>query len=86
MGYQLRNDAVLYLMNNELLPRQEAEDHMICQKVLTRIQGTQKTIETVLCKLAQVCQDVYPLAFAAVNQMLEGCRLTNYASFWDERR
>lgn len=81
MGYQLRNDAVLYLMNNDRLSRQEAEDHMICQKVLTRLQGGKKLLP-VLQKLQSICQGQYPHAAEALADMLRHCEEEGYTSFW----
>ena len=82
MGYQLRNDAVLYLMNNDTLPREVAEDYMICQKVLTRVQGTEKTVKEVLCKLQDYCTGSYPRAHRAITRMLAQCEKEGYASYW----
>ena len=81
MGYQLRNDAVLYLMNNHMLSRREAEDHMICQKVLTRLQGGKKLLP-VLEKMQSLCAGSYPNAEAALVQMLRHCEEEGYTSFW----
>ena len=80
MGYQMRNDAVLYLMNNDAMPRQEAEDHMICQKVLTRLQGGRKLLP-VLEKLQNFCKD-YPCAARALERMYRLCETEDYCSYW----
>ena len=58
LGFRSRNDAVLYQMHNRLtgvLPEEGALDHEISQKVLTRVQGSAKTIKPVLCKLFSCC-------------------------------
>ena len=81
MGYQLRNDAVVYLMNNDVLPRQDAEDQMICQKVLTRLQGGKKLLP-VLEKLLAVCQDTYPKATQALHRMIRQCQEEEFTSYW----
>ena len=82
MGYRLRNDAVLYLMNNDQLPRKTAEDYMICQKVLTRLQGSEKAIGEALCKLIQILEGKYPMAAAKAKQMLEQSRSEGFGSYW----
>lgn len=58
VGFQVRNDAVLYLMHaasTGVLPEQAALDHEISLKVLTRVQGSAKAIKAVLCKLFRYC-------------------------------
>lgn len=82
VGYQIRNDAVLYLLENQVLPRTAAEDHMICQKVLTRVQGSEKTIGAVLCKLLECCRGKYPKAEKALRRMMDQCEKEGYASYW----
>lgn len=81
MGYQLRNDAVLYLMNNDVMSRQAAEDHMICQKVLTRLQGGRKLLP-VLHKLLTVCEGIYPNAERALRRMICQCEAEDFTSYW----
>ena len=81
MGYQLRNDAVLYLMNNDVMTREEAEDRMICQKVLTRLQGGRKLLP-VLEKLRAFCQDTYPKASRELDRMIRICEKEGYTSYW----
>lgn len=82
VGYQIRNDAVLYLLENQVLPRTAAEDHMICQKVLTRVQGSEKTIWAVLCKLLEYCTGKYPKAEKALRRMMDQCEKEGYAFYW----
>ena len=81
VGYQMRNDGILFLLNNDVLSQQAAEDHIICQKVLTRIQGGQK-VKPVLEKLLEVCKDTYPKAALALKRMLRQLKTENYASYW----
>lgn len=81
MGYQLRNDAVLYLMNNDVMPQWEAEDRMICQKVLTRLQGGRKLLP-VLQKMLAACQGTYPAATQALQRMLRQCEAEDFTSYW----
>lgn len=82
VGYQQRNDAILFLLHNDVLPRQAAEDHMICQKVLTRVQGTEKAVGPVLCKLLEYCAGKYPKSKAAIQRMLAQCKAEGYGSYW----
>lgn len=81
MGYQMRNDAVLFLLHNDVMPKEGAEDHMICQKVLTRVQGGQK-VKPALEELLTVCRGTYPRATAALERMLCQLETENYASYW----
>lgn len=81
MGYQLRNDAVLYLLHNDVLPRQAAEDQMICQKVLTRLQGGRKLLP-VLEKLRVFCEGTYPKATRELDRMIRICETEGYTSYW----
>lgn len=81
MGYQLRNDAVVYLMNNDVMPRIAAEDQMICQKVLTRLQGGKKLLP-VLEKMLSVCVDFYPKAAQALQRMIRQCEEEDFTSYW----
>lgn len=81
MGFQMRNDAVLYLLHNDVLPRQAAEDHMICQKVLSRVQGGTKMLP-VLEQLLAFCEGKYPKSTQALKRMQLACRQEGYCSYW----
>jgi len=83
MGYQLRNDAVQYLLHNDVMEEGEAIDNMICQKVLTRLQGSPKTILPALESLETLVAGKYPKAEKAVKRMTETCKATGFASYWD---
>ncbi len=82
VGFQMRNDGILFLLNNDLLPEDAAVDHVICQKVLTRVQGGQK-LQPVLEKLLDFCRGRYPRAEKAICKMMENCKATGFASYWD---
>lgn len=81
VGFQMRNDGILFLLNNDVLASQAAEDHVICQKVLTRIQGGQK-IKPALEELLRICRGAYPRATIALEGMLRQLATENYASYW----
>lgn len=86
MGYQLRNDAILYLMHNEVtgaLPEAAALDYMICRKVLTRVQGSARTIGGALDKLYAACREHYPQAARKILRMQQLCDRDGFASAWD---
>lgn len=83
MGYQMRNDAVLFLLHNDVMPKEAAEDQMICQKVLTRVQGSEKAVGAVLCKLQEFCAGKYPKAEAATRRMINQCKTENFGSYWN---
>ena len=85
VGFQLRNDALFYLMHNaggDILPEDRAMDHMICRKVLTRVQGSQKAIGGVLSKLYEQCM-AYPRAQERIARMQQLCDRDGFASAWD---
>ena len=81
VGYQMRNDGILFLLNNDVLEPKVAEDHIICQKVLTRIQGAQK-VKPALEELLTVCRGAYPRATAALERMLRQLETEDYTSYW----
>lgn len=81
VGYQMRNDGILFLLNNDVLESKAAEDHIICQKVLTRIQGAQK-VKPALEELLAVCKDTYPRARLALERMLRQLETEEYTSYW----
>lgn len=81
VGFQMRNDGILFLLNNDALTPQAAEDHVICQKVLNRVQGGQK-VKPALEELLAVCRGVYPRATAALERMLRQLETEDYASYW----
>lgn len=83
MGYQQRNDAVLYLMHNDVMEDGEAVDNMICQKVLTRLQGGPKTVQCALEQMVAFLEGKYPKAEKAAKKMLKNCKDAGFASFWD---
>lgn len=54
VGYRVRDEIVFYLLNNkkaDLLPRNEAFDNAIMQKILPRIQGSSNSVRDMLRKL-----------------------------------
>ena len=85
MGYKLRNDAVLYLMHARTagLPEQQALDHVIAHKLLTRVQGSTKTVRPVLEALLTECAE-YPYTASKVRAMLAGCEKDGYCGFYEE--
>lgn len=85
VGYQVRNDIILYLLNayrTGVLPETAALDHQITQKVLVRAQGNAKTAVPVLEQLRAYCAGRYPRAEKKITQMLEKCRQEGYTSYW----
>lgn len=85
MGYKLRNDAVLYLMHAGFagLPEQQALDHVIAHKLLTRVQGSAKTVQPVLEALLRECTE-YPYTAGKISVMLDGCEKDGYCGFYEE--
>lgn len=85
MGYRLRNDAVLYLMHAKAVgvPEAQALDHEIAHKILTRVQGSAKTVQPVLESLQQACTE-YPYTGAKLRAMLHQCEKDGYAAYWEE--
>ena len=83
MGYRLRNDAVLFLAHADQanLSEQQALDHVIAHKLLTRVQGSFAVIGPVLEELLQVCE-VYLYTTKKIRTMLEQCQTCGYADFW----
>ena len=65
------------------LPQTEAEDHVVCQKILTRLQCTTKTVP-VLEELGAFCRERgYGAACQALETMVDKCRQTGVAAYWD---
>ena len=86
IGYKLRNDGILYLMHNRLagvLPENEALDRVICEKILSRLQGTNKTAP-VLRQLQEFCRKAdCPCAQGTLSQMLSKWEQTGLSDYWD---
>ena len=84
MGYRQRNDGVLYLMHAKQagLSQKRALDHVIAHKILTRVQGSAKTVQPVLEALLEAC-DAYPYTTAKLKTMLTQCQTDGYAGFWE---
>lgn len=62
IGYRVRDEIAFYMLNNEknsLIPRDEAMDNEIMQKILPRIQGSSLTVKTMLCELFKHCAGEY---------------------------
>ena len=85
MGYRLRNDAVLYLMHacHAGLSENQALDHVIAHKLLTRVQGSAKTVLPVLEALQESCRD-YPYTMGKLRAMVEQCEKNGYCGFYEE--
>ena len=83
VGFAMRNEGILWLLNNDVLEETAAIDHVICQKVLTRVQGSPKTILPALEQLEIFCRGKYPRAASAIAAMTENCKASGFASYWD---
>ena len=62
IGYRIRDEIVLYLINNKienLIPENDAFDNEPLQKVLPRIQGSSAAIKNMLCELFKFCAGDY---------------------------
>ena len=60
VGYRVRDEIVFYFMNNkknDLIPKEEAFDNEIMQKILPRIQGSSNSVRRMLCRLFYYCVD-----------------------------
>lgn len=85
VGYKIRNDMILYLLNDlrtGVLPEADAMDQMITQKVLIRAQGNARTVMPMLEKLGAYCAGRYPKACEKIAFMQEKCRQEDYTSYW----
>lgn len=85
VGYQIRNDAVVYLVNNHhtgVLEEAQAVDHIITQKVLVRAQGNEKVVRPVLENLQRYCAGRYPQAEKKLAFMLSQCDREGYTNYW----
>lgn len=85
VGYKIRNDMILYLLNNirtGVLEEAAALDHQITQKVLIRAQGNAKTVLPMLEQLECYCAGRYPKALEKIACMTEKCRDEGYTSYW----
>lgn len=85
MGYKLRNDAVLYLMHARqmALSEPQALDHVITHKLLTRVQGSAKTVQPVLEALLAECAE-YPYTAEKIRKMLQLCQKDGYCGCYEE--
>lgn len=85
VGYQIRNDAVVYVLNNardDLLTQRQAMDQQILQKVLPRVQGSMKSVGPVLRELAGFCANRYPRSAHKITGMIEKGEREGYTSCW----
>ncbi len=61
-GYRMRDEIIFYMLYNEefrLLPKEEAFDNQIMQKVLPRIQGSSESTANLLRELFKLCAGPY---------------------------
>jgi len=85
VGYQIRNDAAVYVCNaveSGLLTRQQAMDQQILQKILSHVQGNIKTVGPVLRELAEFCKEQYPRAAGKIARMLQTGEQEEYTACW----
>ena len=87
LGFKIRNEGILYLLHNRklgLLPEKAAMDHVLTQKVLPRIQGGAKLIQSMLENFLAYCKENdYQETAAKAQQMLTQCQNKNYCSCWE---
>ena len=85
VGYQIRNDAAVYVCNavaSGLLTWEQAMDQQILQKVLSHVQGSMKSVGPVLQELAAFCRGRYPRSAAKITQMIQKGEQDEYTSCW----
>lgn len=85
VGYKIRNDIILYMINNcraGVLDEAAAMDHLITRKILLRAQGNGAAVQPVLEQLGVYCAGRYPQAEKKIAQMLEKCRTEGYTAYW----
>ena len=86
IGYQLRNDSILYLAHNRLvgaMPESAALDRVIREKVLSRLQCTPKTVP-VLEELRGYCATAGCNRSAEVlARLIARCGETGLSDYWD---
>lgn len=87
LSFKIRNDAILYLLHNRhtgALPEAAAMDHILCQKVLPRLQGAAGLIRPALENLQQFARTRgYEKTAARISGMLSQCDREGYASCWN---
>lgn len=87
LGFKIRNDAILYLLHNRqtgALPEAAAMDHLLCQKVLPRLQGAAGLIRPALENLQRYAgAHGYEKTVAGISHMLSQCDREGYASCWN---
>lgn len=87
LGFKIRNEGILYLLHNRrigLLPETMAMDHVLCQKVLPRLQGNANRLRPVMGKLLQYCKERdYTETAAKLSYMIAMCDENGYASCWN---
>lgn len=87
LGFKIRNEAILYLAHNRdegVLPETKVMDHLICQKVLPRLQGNAKLIRPVMEDLLSYCVDkTYNQTATKLQAMIAMCDEKGYCSCWN---
>ena len=86
IGYKLRNDGVLYLAHNRLtgaVTDSAAMDRVICEKILSRLQGTPKNLP-VLQELTGCCAAAgYSRSVCFLQRMMDRVAETGLSDYWD---
>lgn len=87
LGFQIRNQGILYLLHNRavgLLPEKAAMDHVLSQKVLPRIQGAAKLVGPMLAAFLNYCRENgYEETGDKAEEMLRCCEEKGYCSCWE---
>lgn len=87
LGFQIRNEGILYLLHNRklgLLPEKIAVDQVLCQKVLPRLQGNAKLIGPVLADFLVYCEaQGYTQTAGKTAAMIRSCEENGYCSCWE---
>lgn len=87
LGFKIRNEGILYLLHNRatgLLPEKTAMDHVLCQKVLPRIQGAAKLVQPMLQDFLDYCKaGGHTQTAQKAEKMLACCKEKGYCSCWE---
>ena len=76
-GYRMRDDIIFYMLHNDefdLLPKKEAFDNQIMQKILPRIQGSSESTANILRELFKICAG----SFTDKNGQTDGLKMKSY--------
>lgn len=86
LGYRAANEALLYVSATHLMSDKKTEDALdefTMMKILSRIEGDKRSVDTILTDLQEVITEAYPKSNKKLKDMADTLKNKQFVSYWN---